>query len=77
MDKIYEEIADFFARGATSAEVIACRPSEGAQARVRELLERSKIGELTIEENLELHRFGELEHLMQLLKARAQFYDDK
>ena len=77
MDKVYEEIADFFARGFTSAEAIAFRPSEKAQARVRVLLERSKSGELTNEENLEIHRLGELEHLLQLVKARAHFYVDK
>jgi len=30
--------------------------------------------ELTEEEAAELERFGELEHLMQLIKARAQEY---
>ena len=31
-------------------------------------------GELTEDEVAELDRFGELEHLMQLVKARAQVY---
>jgi hypothetical protein len=38
------------------------------------LLARNKTGELTTEEAAELERFGELEHLMQLVKARAQLY---
>jgi hypothetical protein len=37
-------------------------------------LDRNKAGELTEEELAELERFGELEHLMQLVKARAQQY---
>jgi len=39
---------------------------------VRYLLERNETGELTEDEAAELQRFGELEHLLQLLKARAQ-----
>ncbi len=72
--KGYDEIVDLFARGASSAEVVAFRPSPETQERVRELLERNAADELTDEEAMELERFGELEHLMQLVKARAQEY---
>jgi hypothetical protein len=41
---------------------------------VRYLLGKNKAGELTPEEELELERFGELEHFMQLVKARAHQY---
>jgi hypothetical protein len=74
--KMYDEIVDLFARGTTSSEVLAFRPSEKTQERVRELLMRNKTGELTDEESRELGRFGELEHLMQLVKARAHQYVD-
>lgn len=72
--KSYGEIIDLFARGASSAEVLAFRPSPETQERVRELLERNAADELTDEEATELERFGEIEHLMQLVKARAQEY---
>jgi methylase of polypeptide subunit release factors len=72
--KSYDEIVDLFARGASSAEVLAFRPSLETQERVRELLERNASDELTDEEAAELERFGELEHLMQLVKSRAQEY---
>jgi hypothetical protein len=72
--KSYEEIVDLFARGASSTEILAFRPSPKAQERVRFLLERNSDGELTEEEAAELERFGELEHLMQLVKAKAQEY---
>ena len=72
--KSYDEIVDLFARGASSAEVLAFRPSQQTQERVRELLERNAAAELTEDEAAELERFGELEHLMQLVKARAQEY---
>lgn len=72
--KSYDEIVDLFARGASSAEVLAFRPSPETQERVHELLERNAADELTDEEVDELERFGELEHLMQLVKARAEEY---
>jgi hypothetical protein len=71
--KSYDEIVDLFAR-TSSAEVLAFRPSADSQERVRYLLERNESGELTENEAAELERFGELEHLMQLVKARAQVY---
>ena len=60
--------------GALSAEVLAFRPSKETQERVRYLLERNATNELTVEEAAELERLGEIEHLMQLVKARAQIY---
>lgn len=72
--KSYDEIVDLFARGASSAEVLAFRPSPEMQERVRDLLQRNAADELTEEEAAELERFGELEHFMQLLKARAHEY---
>lgn len=71
--KSYDEIVDLFAR-TSSSEVLAFRPSVESQERVRYLLERNESGELTESEASELERFGELEHLMQLVKARAQLY---
>jgi hypothetical protein len=70
--KSYEEIVDLFARGGGAGAVLAFRPSAEARARVRELLARNKDGALSEEERAELERFGELEHLMQLVKARAR-----
>lgn len=72
--KSYDEIVDLFARGASSAEVLAFRPSKETQQRVRELLERNAADDLSEEEAAELARFGELENLMQLIKVRAQEY---
>jgi len=72
--KSYDEIVDLFARGASSAEVLAFRPSQETRDRVRFLLERNATEELTEEEAMELERYGELEHLMQLVKVRAQEY---
>jgi hypothetical protein len=72
--KSYEEMVDLFAQGTTPAKILAFRPSRAAQARVHALLARNKTGNLSPEEAAELERFGELEHLMQLVKARAHWY---
>ena len=72
--KSYDEIIDLFARGTTPDKIVAFRPSAESQKRVQELLARSKSDALTPEEATELERFGELEHLMQLVKARAHLY---
>lgn len=75
--KSYDEIVDLFARGSTSAEILAFRPSVKMQERARYLLAQNKTGELTAEEVAELERLGDLEHLMQLVKARALFYSEE
>ncbi|MGH9838512.1 MAG: hypothetical protein ACREEM_06995 [Blastocatellia bacterium] len=75
--KSYDEIVDLFARGTSSAQIIAFRPSQETQERVRYLLARHKADELTGQEAKELDRFGELERLMQLVKARALLYAHK
>jgi hypothetical protein len=72
--KAYDEIVELFARGTQPAKLLAFRPCRKTEERVRYLLGRNKTGELTEEETAELERFGELEHLMQLVKARAQRY---
>ena len=74
VQKSYEEMIDLFARGTTPAKILAFRPSQEAQQRVQYLLAQHKAGDLTAEEAAELERFGELEHLMQLVKARAHLY---
>ena len=72
--KSYDEIIDFLARGASSAEVLAFRPSEETQDRVRCLLDRNAADELTEDEAAELEVLGEVEHVMQLVRIRAQEY---
>jgi ribose 1,5-bisphosphokinase PhnN len=74
--KSYDEIVDMFVR-TSSAEVLAFRPSIESQEHVRYLLERNKTSQLTEDEAAELNRFGEIEHLMQLVKASAQAYEKK
>jgi hypothetical protein len=72
MTRLYEEIVDFIAGGASSSDVAAWTPSQDARNRVAELLENDKAGSLSPDERIELNRYLELEHLMRLAKARAR-----
>jgi hypothetical protein len=72
--KSYEEIIDFIAAGTTPEAVVAFRPSDAAQQRVARLLEGSKTGSLSGEDQSELDDFLQLEHIMIMAKARARQY---
>ena len=74
MLKAYDELVELFARGTTAESVMAFRPSAESVERARYLLARNKDGDITEEEAAELRRLCELEHLMQLVKARARRY---
>ena len=69
--KSYEEIIDFIAAGTTPEAVLAFRPSDGVQRRVADLVERSKQGSISAEEQSELEDYLQLEHIMIMAKARA------
>ena len=70
--KSYDEIIDFIAAGTTPEAVVAFRPSERVQERVAALVERSKDGSISPEEQSELEDYLQLEHIMIMAKARAR-----
>ena len=70
--KSYEEIIDFIAAGTTPEAVVAFRPSDSVQQRVGELVERSKDGSISAEDQSELEDYLQLEHIMIMAKARAR-----
>ena len=72
VSKSYDEIIDFIAAGTTPEAVVAFRPSDGVQRRVAELVERSKDGSLSAEDQSELEDYLQLEHIMIMAKARAR-----
>ena len=72
--KSYEEIIDFIATGTTPEAVVAFRPSDSVQERVAELVERSKNGCISTEDQSELDDYLQLEHIMIMAKARAREY---
>lgn len=68
----WDAIAKLLTSGATVEEVLAYHPPQSVQRRVRLLLERSNAGILTPEEDRELDRYVQAEHLMRLVKARLR-----
>lgn len=52
--------------------MVAFRPSEGVRERVTELVERSKDGSISSEEQAELEDYLQLEHIMIMAKVRAR-----
>lgn len=60
----YDEIIDFIAAGTTPEAVVAFRPSKKVQERVAGLVERSKDGSISPEEQSELEDYLQLEHIM-------------
>ncbi len=65
------DVLDVLASGPSPDRVLALRPSARLQARVADLLDRSKSGGLSPEEEAELGRYVAVEHLVRLAKARA------
>lgn len=72
----YDEIIDLFARGSKPSEILGFRPSRAAQQRASYLLERNRAGELTDDEAAEVEQFSQIEHLMQLVKARVHLHQE-
>jgi hypothetical protein len=68
----YDEILDFLAAGSNADSIAQFRPSEAAKARVTDLIERKEDGVLSDDEAQELEDYIQLEHLMVMVKARAQ-----
>ena len=64
-------VMELLASQPTPEQVLALRPSPAFQARVSDLLRRSKAGELSRQEEAELERYLTLEHLVRLAKAHA------
>jgi hypothetical protein len=69
-----EEIIDLIAAGATPEAVLAFRPSDVVQRRVAALVEQSKAGNISPEDQSELEDCLQLEHILIMAKARARQY---
>jgi hypothetical protein len=67
-----EEIANFLASCPSREQLLSYRPSDRVQERARELLEKSKSGRITADEQWELDQFEHAEMLVQLIKARVR-----
>ena len=70
--KSYDEIIDFIAAGTTPEAIIAFRPSDEVERRIAELVEQSKDGSISPDEQSELEDYLQLEHILIMAKARAR-----
>lgn len=68
----YSEVYEFLVSSPTPEEILAFRPSEETQERIRALLAANKAGTLSPEETLELDEFDKVEHFVRMLKIHAQ-----
>ena len=68
----YDEVYDFLLSAPSPEAVIAFRPSDETQARVRLLLEAHRAGTLSLDEQAELEEFSQVEHFVRMLKIRAR-----
>ena len=69
---LHNEVIEFLAGGPSPRAIVAFRPSEEAQARVVELLNKNRAGTLTPAEQAELDQYENLDYFMTLVKARAR-----
>jgi hypothetical protein len=69
---VYQEVYYFLASQPTPAQILAFRPSEATQTRIRSLLEANKEGRLTADEQAELDELEQVEHFVRMLKLHTQ-----
>lgn len=69
--KAYSEAVNLLTQDPTPETIAAFRFSDHIEARINELLARNQDGQLSLAEEVELDRFGQLEERLQLVKARA------
>ena len=70
--RAYAQALEFLATSPTPAEILAFHPSPAIQTEISRLLNRHKAGTSTPDEESELDRVGDLEHVLMALKARAR-----
>lgn len=68
---IYDELLDYLLQKATPEEILAFQPSEKAQERAGQLLDRNNAGTLNSVEKLELDQMLYFDRKISVLKARA------
>ena len=70
--RAFAKVLEFLATAPTPAEILTFRPTPALQTQINRLLSKNKAGTLTADEESELDRVGDLEHILIALKARAQ-----
>jgi hypothetical protein len=66
---VYHYILNFIANNPTPQQIADFRPTREMQERLRTLLDRNSVGNLTSAEQLELNEYERIEHIIILLKS--------
>ncbi|WP_375444641.1 hypothetical protein [uncultured Fibrella sp.] len=74
---VHADLINLIAPGVTPAQIIDFKPSEEAQSQLSELLYKNRTTRLSVEEERELERFKDMEHIIRMAKARARKYVEK
>jgi len=69
--KIYQYIVNFLASGPSPSQIRDFRPTTEMIERLQILLNRSKKGNLTLNEEQELREYERIEHIIIMLKANT------
>ncbi len=69
---LYQEVVEFLASSPPPEAILTFHPSDKAQQRVVELLDKNKTGLLSAEEQAELDQYENLDFMMTLVKAEAR-----
>jgi hypothetical protein len=72
--QVYAYILSFLANGPTPEQLMTFRPMPEMQARLDELLDKSRADTLSELEKRELEEYERIEHIVIMLKARAMPY---
>ncbi len=70
--RAFDEIVDFIASVPNTEEILSFCPSKAAQQRVEHLLFKKQAEGLTDLENSEMDRYLMMEHMIIMLKKKAQ-----
>jgi hypothetical protein len=70
-NEVYRHILEFLASNPSPEAIVNFRPTSKMQARISELLEKNREGQLTPAESTELDEYVHINNLISLLKART------
>ena len=68
----YQEVYRFLASAPSHEAILAFRPSEATQTRIRQLLLANKTSGLSPDEQAELDEFEQVEHFVRMLKLHTR-----
>lgn len=72
VNSLLDEITNFLAAAPNAEAIIAFKPSEAADERLHDLLDRNSLDELDEQGSAELNEFLLMNHFLKMLKLKAR-----